>query len=178
MGVHRRPVNISLSLEVIPRLRHSHRDLFLTPEIVMDVERLDILGDIVQNRVTYPQYSEVEVVMGEAAILEDVVVKVMVVTKSTGVAGKLELLQRNMVGETGRQVIGPIVMLSPGDLKQRHLMLLSQVIFWSVIAWLLYYLILDPHFYMYLPHLLLVFIYIVICLTCLFVFLLRWVSVL
>ena len=67
--------------------------------------------------------------MGEAAILEDVVAKVMVVTKSAGVAGKLELLQRNMVGATGRQVIGPIVMLSPGDLKQRHLMLLSQVIF-------------------------------------------------
>ena len=92
--------------------------------------------------------------MGEAVILEDVEVKVMVVTKSAGVAGKLELLQRNVVGATGRQVIGPIVMLSPGGLKQRHLMLLSQVIFWSVIAWLLYYLILDPHFHMYLPHLL------------------------
>ena len=114
--------------------------------------------------------------MGEAAILEDVVAKVMVVTKSAGVAGKLELLQRNMVGATDRQVIGPIVMLSPGGLKQRHLMLLSQVIFWFVIAWLLYYLILDPHFHMYLPHLLLVLIYIVICLTCLFVTLLLWVS--
>ena len=33
-------------------------------------------------------------------------------------------------------------------LKRRHLMLLSQVIFWFVIAWLLYYLILDPHFHM------------------------------
>ena len=63
--------------------------------------------------------------MGEASILEDVVAKVIVVTKSAGVAGKLELLQRNMVGETGRHVIGPIVMLSSGDLKQRHLMLLS-----------------------------------------------------
>ena len=114
--------------------------------------------------------------MGEAAILEDVVVKVMVVTKSAGVAGKLELLQRNMVGATGRRVIGPIVMLSPGDLKQRHLMLLSQVTFGFVIAWLLYYLILDPHFHMYLPHLLLVLICIVICLTCLFVSLLLWVS--
>ena len=113
--------------------------------------------------------------MGEATILEDMVAKVMVVTKSAGVAGKLELLQRNMVGTTGRQVIGLIVMLSPGALKQRHLMLLLQVMFWSVIAWLLYYLILDPHFHMYLPHLLLVLIYIVICLTCLFVFLLRWV---
>ena len=30
--------------------------------------------------------------MGEAAILEDVLVKVMVVTKSAEVAGKLELL--------------------------------------------------------------------------------------
>ncbi|TMW87239.1 hypothetical protein EJD97_020234 [Solanum chilense] len=96
--------------------------------------------------------------MVEAAILEDVVSKEMVVTKSVGVAGKLELLQRNVVGATGRQVIGPIVMLSLGRLKQRHLMLLSQVIFWFVIAWLLYYLILDPHFHMYLPPLLLVLI--------------------
>ena len=116
--------------------------------------------------------------MGEAVILENVVANVMVVTKSAGVAGKLELLQHNMVGEMARQVIGPIVMLSPGGLKQRHLMLLSQVIFWFVIAWLLYYLILDPHFHMYLPHLLLVLIYIVNCLTYLFVFLLRWVSLL
>ena len=72
--------------------------------------------------------------MVEVAILGDVVAKEMVVTKSAGVAGELELLQRNMVGATGRQVIGPIVMLSPGGLKQRHLMLLSQVIFWFVIA--------------------------------------------
>ena len=100
----------------------------------MDVERLDILGEIIQNRVTDPQQLEVEVVMGEAATLEDVLVKVMVVTKSVGVAGKLELLQRNLVGAMDRQVIGPIVMLSPGGLKQRHLMLLSQVLFWSVIA--------------------------------------------
>ena len=103
--------------------------------------------------------------MEEAVILEDVVAEVMMVTKSTGVAGKLELLQRNMVGATGRQVIGPILMLSLGGPKRRHLMLLSQVIFWFVIAWLLYYLILDPHFHMYLPHFLLVLIYIVICLT-------------
>ena len=34
-------------------------------------------------------------VIGEAAILEDVVDKVIVVTKSAGVAGKLELLQQN-----------------------------------------------------------------------------------
>ena len=54
-GVHRKPVSIFLSLEVIPRLRHSHRDLCLTPEIVMDVERLDILGRIVKNRVTDPK---------------------------------------------------------------------------------------------------------------------------
>ena len=40
--------------------------------------------------------------MEKAAILEDGVSKVMEVTKSTGVAGKLELLQRNMVGATGR----------------------------------------------------------------------------
>ena len=58
----------------------------------MDVGRLDILGDIVQNRVTDPQQSEVEVVIGEASIREDVVDKVMVVTKSAEVVGKLELL--------------------------------------------------------------------------------------
>ena len=114
--------------------------------------------------------------MEEAVIQKDVVDEVMVVTKSAGVAGKMKVLQHNMVGATGRQVIGPIVMLSPGGLKQSHLMLLSQVIFWFVIAWLLYCLILDPHFHMYLPHLLLVLIYIVICLTCLFVSLLLWVS--
>ena len=140
----------------------------------MGVGRLDVSGGIVQNRVTDPQKSEVEVVMEEAAILENVLAEVMVVTKSTGVAGKLELLQHNMVGATGRQVIGPIVMLSLGGLKWRHLMLLSEVIFLFVIAWLLYYLILDPHFHMYLPHLLLALIYIVICLTCLFMFLLQW----
>ena len=72
--------------------------------------------------------------MGEASIMEDVVAKVMVDTKTARVAGKLELLQRNMVRATGRQVIGPFVMLSLGGLKQRHLMLLSQVIFWFVIA--------------------------------------------
>ena len=54
LGVHIRPVSLFLSLEVISRLHHFHRDLSLTPGIVMDVERLDILGNIVQNRVTYP----------------------------------------------------------------------------------------------------------------------------
>ena len=67
--------------------------------------------------------------MVEAAILEDVVAKEMVVTKSVGVAGKMGLLQRNLVGTMDRQVIGPIVMLFSGGLKQRHLMLLSQVLF-------------------------------------------------
>ena len=94
--------------------------------------------------------------MKEAVILEGVVAEVMVVTKTAGVTDKLEILQRNMIGATDRPVIGPIVMLSLGDLKRRHLMLSSQVIFWFVLAWLLYYLILDPHFHMYLPHLLLV----------------------
>ena len=54
-GVHRRSVNISLSLEVIPRLRRSHRGLCLTTESVMNLGRLEILRGIVQNRVTYPQ---------------------------------------------------------------------------------------------------------------------------
>ena len=98
--------------------------------------------------------------MVEAAILEDVVAKVMVVTNSVGVAGKLEPLRRSLVGAMDRHIIVPIVMLSLGGLNQRHLMLLSQVIFWSVIAWILYYLILDPHFHMYYPRLLLVLIYI------------------
>ena len=56
--------------------------------------------------------------MEEAVILEDVVAKVMEVTKSTGVAGKLELLQHNMVGATTKQVTGPIVTPSLGGLKR------------------------------------------------------------
>ncbi|TMX04167.1 hypothetical protein EJD97_011293 [Solanum chilense] len=96
--------------------------------------------------------------MEEVIVPEGLVSEVMVVTKTAGVMGKLELLQHHMVGATGRQVIGPIVMLSPDGLKRRHVMLLSQVIFWFVITWLLYYLILAPHFHMYLPHLLLVLI--------------------
>ena len=91
----------------------------------MDVEILDILGEIVQNRVTDPQQLEVEVVMEEDVIREDVLAEVMVVIKTAEVTGKFKLLQRNMVGATGRQVIGPIVMLSLGDLKRRHLMLSS-----------------------------------------------------
>ena len=141
----------------------------------MDVERLDTLRDIVQNRVTDLQMLEVEVVIEEAVILEDVVAEVMVVTKTAGVTDKWELLQRNLLKATDRQVIGPIVTLSLGGRKRRHQML-SQVIFWFVIVWLLYYLILDLHFLMYLPHLLMALIYIANCLTCLFVFLLRWVS--
>ena len=94
--------------------------------------------------------------MVEAVILEDVVVEVMVVTRTAEVMGNVEPLYHNMVGVTGRQTIGPIVMLSLGDLKRRHPMLSSQVIFRFVIAWLLYYLTLDPYFHMYLPHFLLV----------------------
>ena len=120
----------------------------------MDVGRLDTLRGIVQNRVTDLQWLEVEVVMEEAVVLEDVVIEVMVVTKTAEVMGRLEPLHHNMVGETDRRTIGPIVTLSLGGLKRRHLMLSSQVIFWFVIAWLLYCLILDPHFLMYLPHLL------------------------
>ena len=114
--------------------------------------------------------------MVEAVILENAVAVVIVVTKTAGVTGKLEPLQHNMVGAMGKQVIGPIVTLFLGGRKQRHQMLLSQVIFWFVIVWLLYYLTLALHFLMYLPHLLMVLIYIVNCLTCLFVFLLWWVS--
>ena len=68
--------------------------------------------------------------MVEAVILEDVVVEVMVVTKTAEVMGKLEPLHHNMVGSMDRQTIGPIVTLSLGSLKRRHLMLSSQVIFW------------------------------------------------
>ena len=70
----------------------------------MDVGRLDILGGIVQNRVTDLQMLELEVVMVEAVILEDVVAKVMVVTKMAGVTDKWELLQRNMVGAKGNRL--------------------------------------------------------------------------
>ena len=114
--------------------------------------------------------------MEKAVIREDVVAEVMVVIKTAGVTGKQELLQRNMVGAMDRPVIGPIIMLSLGGLKRRHLMMLSQVIFWFVIAWLLYYLTLALRFHIYLPHLLIVLIYTVNCLTCLFVCLLRWAS--
>ena len=114
--------------------------------------------------------------MVEAVFLEGVVVEEMVVTKTAEVMGKLEPLHHNKVGATDRRMIGPIVTLSLGGRKQRYLMLSSQVIFWFVIAWLLYYSIPDPHFLMYLPHLLIVLIYIVNCLTYLFVFLLRWAS--
>ena len=111
--------------------------------------------------------------MVEVVIMEKAVAEVMVVTKIAEVTVKLEPLQHNMVGATGRHVIGPIVMLFLGGRKRRHHMLLSQVIFWFVIVWLLFCLILDPHFLMYHPHLLMVLIKIVNCLTCLFVFLLR-----
>ena len=67
--------------------------------------------------------------MVEAVFLEGVVVEEMVVTKTAEVMGKLEPLHHNMVGATDRQVRGPIVMLSLGGLKQKHRMLLSQVIF-------------------------------------------------
>ena len=116
----------------------------------MDVGRSDKLRGIVQNRVTDLQILEVEVVMEEVVILEDAVVKVMVVTKTVGVMGKLEPLHHNMVGATDKQTKGPIVTLSLGGQKRRHQMLLSQVIFWFVIVWLLYYLTLALHFHMYL----------------------------
>ena len=64
-----------------------------------------------------------------AVILEDVVVEVMVVTKMAGVMDKLEPLHHNMVGSTDRRVMGPIATLFLGDLKRRHQMLSSQVIF-------------------------------------------------
>ena len=95
----------------------------------MDVGRLDTLRGIVQNRVTDLQLLEVELVMEEAVIPEDVVVEVMVVTKMAGVMGKLEPLHHNMVGAMYKQTKGPIVMLSLGDRRRRHLMLSSQVIF-------------------------------------------------
>ena len=53
----------------------------------MDVGRVEILGDIVQNRVTDLQM--LEVVMVEAVILEDVVAEVMVVTRTAEVMGNL-----------------------------------------------------------------------------------------
>ena len=55
----------------------------------MNVGRLDILRDIVQNRVTDLQMLEVEVVMAEVVILEDVVAEVMVATRTAEVMGNL-----------------------------------------------------------------------------------------
>ena len=142
----------------------------------MDEGRLDTLRGIVQNRVTDLQMLEVEVVMEEVVILEDAVVEVMVVTKTVRVMGKLEPLHHNIVGAMEKQMNEPIVMLSLGDQRRRHPMLSSQVIIRFVIAWLLYCLTLALHFHMYPPHLLMVLIYIVNCLTCLFVFVPQWVS--
>ena len=114
--------------------------------------------------------------MEEATILEDVVAKVMVVTKSAGVAGKLELLQRNMVRATGRQVTGPIVMLSPGGLKKEtsDAIVTGNLLICDCMASVLF----DPGstFSYVSSSFATSFDYIVICLTCLFVFLLRWVS--
>ena len=42
LGVRHRSVSFFLRLEVISKLCHFHRDLYLTPRISMDVERLDI----------------------------------------------------------------------------------------------------------------------------------------
>ena len=67
--------------------------------------------------------------MVEAVILEDAVVEVFVVTKMVEVMGKLEPLHHNMVGATDNQTKGPIVMLSLGDRRRRHLMLSLQVIY-------------------------------------------------
>ena len=47
--------------------------------------------------------------MVEVVILEDVVVDVMVVTRTTEVMGKLGTLHHNMVGATDRRTIGSIV---------------------------------------------------------------------
>ena len=93
---------------------------------------------------------------GRGRYSENVVAEVMVVIKTAGLTDKWEILQRNLLEATDRLVIGPIVTLSLGDRKRRHHILLSQVIFWFVIVWLLYCLILDPCFLMYLPHLLMV----------------------
>ena len=54
MRVYHRLVNLFLSLEVISRLLPLHKVLHMTLGLVMDVEGLDILGNIVQNRVTDP----------------------------------------------------------------------------------------------------------------------------
>ncbi|XP_069147076.1 uncharacterized protein [Solanum lycopersicum] len=83
---------------------------------------------------------------GRGRYSENVVAEVMVVIKTAGLTDKWEILQRNMLEATDRLVIGPIVTLSLGGRKRRHQMLLSQVIFWFVIVWLLYYLTLAPNF--------------------------------
>ena len=54
--------------------------------------------------------------MVEAVTLKDMVAKVLVVTNSFGVAGKLKILQRSLVGAMDRQMIRPIIMLSLGGL--------------------------------------------------------------
>ena len=53
------------------------------------------------------------------------------INRGGGQAGATAAQHGRDNGQTGDRAI---VMLSPGGLKQRHLMLLSQVIFWFVIA--------------------------------------------
>ena len=120
--------------------------------------------------------------MEEAAILEDGVDKVMEATKLTGVAGKLKLMQRNMVGATGRQVIGRYAFPGRSEAETSDAVIRSNLLVWDCMASVLF----DPEStFLYVSssfvtgfdlHCDLLLIYIVICLTCLFVFLLWWVS--
>ena len=50
-----KPVNLFLSLDVISRFLHLNKDLHSNSGLVLNVGRMDILGNIVQIRVTEPQ---------------------------------------------------------------------------------------------------------------------------
>ena len=49
-----KPVNLFLSLDVISRFLHLNKDLHSNSGLVLNVGRMDILGNIVQIRVTDP----------------------------------------------------------------------------------------------------------------------------
>ena len=95
--------------------------------------------------------------MVEAVFLEGVVVEEMVVTKTAEVMGKLEPLHHNMVGAMDRQTIGPIVTLSVGrsEAEASDAVITGNLLVCDCMDSVLF----DPgnpHFLMYIPHLLMV----------------------
>ena len=94
--------------------------------------------------------------MVESIILEDVVVEVMVVTKTAEVMGKLEPLHHNMVGGNEQTNESAHCYAFPGrsDVETSNVVITGNLLVCDCMASVC--LILDPHFLMYLPHFLMV----------------------